>query len=60
MLQAAGRLIRTVDDEGIILLLDERFLFRDNLALFPREWAEFDVIGLSEAPEKIRNFWRWR
>ncbi|MBR5738918.1 MAG: ATP-dependent DNA helicase, partial [Lachnospiraceae bacterium] len=60
VLQAAGRLIRTVDDEGIILLLDERFLFRDNLALFPREWAEFDVIGLSEATEKIRNFWRWR
>lgn len=38
VLQAAGRVIRTSEDRGVILLLDERFLQREYGALFPREW----------------------
>ena len=38
VLQAAGRVIRTQEDRGIIVLLDERFLQSDYNALYPREW----------------------
>lgn len=34
VLQAAGRVIRTSEDRGVILLLDERFLQREYGALF--------------------------
>ena len=40
VLQAAGRVIRTDKDRGVILLLDERFAGRDYQKLFPREWAQ--------------------
>ena len=40
VLQAAGRVIRTSEDRGVILLLDERFLQREYGALFPREWEK--------------------
>ena len=36
VLQAAGRVIRTTEDEGIILLLDDRFLKKEYLELFPQ------------------------
>ena len=36
--QAAGRVIRTMEDKGVILLLDERFLGRRYQEIFPREW----------------------
>ena len=60
VMQAAGRLIRTVQDEGIILLLDERFRYRENLALFPREWADFRYTDSSSAGREIRTFWEER
>ena len=37
VLQAAGRVIRTVDDFGVVALLDERFLSPAYQRLFPRE-----------------------
>ncbi len=60
VMQAAGRLIRTAEDEGVILLLDERFRYRDNLALFPREWADYRVTDLSGVREEILDFWASR
>lgn len=47
VLQAAGRVIRTPEDRGVILLLDDRFLRRDHLELFPREWEHFQVVNRS-------------
>lgn len=38
VLQAAGRVIRTKEDKGVILLLDDRFWDRDYQEIFPREW----------------------
>ncbi len=40
VLQAAGRLIRTEEDRGVVLLLDDRFLERDLQAAFPKEWKD--------------------
>ena len=58
--QAAGRLIRTAEDEGVILLMDDRFRYRENLALFPREWADFRYTDSSSAGREIRTFWEER
>ena len=40
VLQAAGRVIRTTEDTGVILLLDERFWQREYDLLYPREWND--------------------
>lgn len=57
VLQAAGRVIRTTEDRGIILLLDERFLQREYQCLFPREWEMYQTVTLSEVRNVIENFW---
>ncbi len=60
VMQAAGRLIRTVSDEGVILLLDERFGHYENQRLFPKEWADFETVTISNVSEKIHEFWESR
>lgn len=57
VLQAAGRVIRTEEDKGIILLLDERFLDRRYLETFPREWSDFEVCGLKTVRHAVETFW---
>ncbi len=57
VLQAAGRVIRTVSDVGVIELLDERFLRREYQELFPREWERFEVCHAGNVAEKLRQFW---
>ena len=58
VLQAAGRVIRTQEDRGIILLLDERFLQADYVPLFPREWRERKVCNLKQMKEEVERFWK--
>ena len=57
VLQAAGRVIRTQEDRGVILLLDERFLNSSYRRLFPLEWEEYQVCRLSQVEEKLEGFW---
>ena len=57
VLQAAGRVIRTEDDRGVILLLDERFQREKGKEIFPREWADCQRCRLDIVEEKIRLFW---
>lgn len=57
VLQAAGRVIRTTEDRGIILLLDERFLQRDYEPLYPREWARREFCNLDNIEDTVRRFW---
>ncbi len=57
VMQAAGRVIRTVDDVGIVALLDERFLLPEYSRLFPREWKRHERMTLSTAAEKVSEFW---
>lgn len=57
VLQAAGRVIRTSKDKGIILLLDERFLQSEYAALYPREWQKKTVCNLQNVEKYIREFW---
>lgn len=57
VLQAAGRVIRTVEDVGIIMLLDERFLQPAYRRLFPREWEQFEVVTLNTVAKRVERFW---
>lgn len=57
VLQSAGRVIRTVSDRGVIVLLDERFLERDTMSLFPREWYPYQVVRRDTVAEAVREFW---
>lgn len=57
VLQAAGRVIRTMEDKGVILLLDERFLQREYLSLFPKEWEHYQRCQLTNVEQKIQAFW---
>lgn len=57
VLQAAGRVIRTPEDKGVILLLDERFLRREYLELFPREWEHFQMVNRNNVSQCLSDFW---
>ena len=57
VMQAAGRVIRTVHDRGIIALLDDRFLRPEYVALFPREWGTYTVVNRYNVDQAVRAFW---
>lgn len=57
VLQAAGRVIRTVDDFGIVSLLDERFLTPAYQRLFPREWENYEIVTVDQIGHKVERFW---
>lgn len=57
VLQAAGRVIRTAEDRGVILLLDERFLERQYQEVFPREWDDYEIGTLKTAEKSMMKFW---
>lgn len=57
VLQAAGRVIRTAEDIGIVALLDERFLMRSYQKLFPREWESFEVVSTGTVAGRVEKFW---
>lgn len=56
VLQAAGRVIRTHEDTGIIGLLDERFMGRDYAGMFPREWKDVKSVNRSSVAKEINKF----
>ena len=56
VLQAAGRVIRTENDTGIVVLMDERFMSTEYKAMFPKEWTGVEVLKKNET-DRIRDFW---
>ena len=58
VLQAAGRCIRTDDDKGVILLLDNRYSQRRYQSLFPYEWyPNFRVRKSDDVKTLCEEFW---
>lgn len=57
VMQSAGRVIRTTEDTGAILLLDERFLNSSYQNLFPREWFPFETVNVSTMKQTLHSFW---
>ena len=60
VLQAAGRVIRTDQDRGVILLLDDRFLRPEIQDLFPREWTEYGLVTRETVGGWLKHFWESR
>lgn len=56
VLQAAGRVIRTEDDAGVALLMDERFFREPYSELFPSHWHVGDARP-GELNRVLEKFW---
>ena len=57
VLQSGGRVIRTKEDRGAILLLDERFTQKQYYNLFPREWYPNVLVNEHNMKETLKEFW---
>lgn len=59
-IQAAGRLIRTKDDRGVIAFLDGRYLFvRDYYKILPVEYRDYKKVVRDPIPF-VRKFWNYQ
>ena len=56
--QAAGRVIRTMEDKGAVLLLDDRFAKGQYTALYPKEWYPYETVTLESMPDVLGRFWK--
>ena len=58
VLQAAGRVIRTQEDRGVVLLLDDRFARTEYTRLFPRHWHQLQYLrSTTELEQQLAAFW---
>lgn len=58
VLQAAGRVIRTPEDKGVVLLIDDRFLAPDTRRLMPPHWDGLRAVGSAEELRaELEWFW---
>ncbi len=58
VLQAAGRVIRTEDDRGVILLIDDRFASPEYRTLIPAHWRGLRYVGDQQSLAKLlERFW---
>ncbi|WP_343064188.1 helicase C-terminal domain-containing protein [Alkalicella caledoniensis] len=58
VLQGVGRVIRTENDEGVILLMDKRYGDFRYRKLFPTHWQSLEYISNSkQLTEKLDKFW---
>ena len=60
VIQAAGRVIRTKSDEGVIALLDERFTKSEYRQTFPREWNDGKICDRHTVGDLVDDFWQKR
>ncbi len=59
VLQAAGRVIRTETDRGIVLLIDSRFGETKYRKLLPDNWKRGALVnGAADARRALENFWK--
>lgn len=59
VLQAAGRVIRTEEDKGTVLLIDDRFLHQRYTRLFPKEWDSYHkIVSNAHAKKEVCEFWK--
>ncbi len=57
VLQAAGRVIRTEEDTGVVALLDNRFMQMSYKSLFPREWKGYKTVMTQTVKSATAQFW---
>jgi Rad3-related DNA helicase len=59
VIQSAGRVIRTPDDAGVIVLADRRFADAELAACLPAHWYRYDPSELvtEDLPKDLAAFW---
>ena len=57
VLQAAGRVIRTETDRGVVILMDARYRQEKYRELMPPHWDVTDVKKLSDLNQQLKTFW---
>ena len=58
VLQAAGRVIRSEEDRGIIVLIDDRFASPQYRQLFPAHWHGLKYVGnINSLSTVLSRFW---
>jgi len=59
VLQAAGRVIRTEEDRGIVVLIDSRYAEEPYLHLYPQHWEGVMAAATPAAlAHRVQEFWR--
>lgn len=59
VLQAAGRVIRTDSDRGVVVLVDDRYASPKYRRLFPAHWKNINYAGNARSlAENVRRFWK--
>lgn len=57
VMQAVGRVIRSENDKGAVLLIDERYTYRNYKELFKKEWDHYQLVfNPLDLKKKITNF----
>ncbi|MDN6781109.1 helicase C-terminal domain-containing protein [Lentilactobacillus parabuchneri] len=57
--QAAGRVIRTDEDKGVIVLMDQRFNQTRYRSIFPKTWSNIKVTQNSDQLKNVlHHFWQ--
>ncbi|MFO7708624.1 MAG: ATP-dependent DNA helicase [Desulfobacterales bacterium] len=57
VLQAAGRVIRTEADRGVVLLIDQRYGTPHYRELLPPDWRPVRIADPAELSEPLQAFW---
>lgn len=58
VMQAAGRVIRTPQDKGVVLLIDNRFVMQDYRRLMPPHWNNLKTVySMAELAQELQKFW---
>lgn len=61
VMQAVGRVIRSEQDHGVVLLIDDRYLRRQYRDLFKREWDNYEVVtSVEDIATLVGQFWTSR
>lgn len=59
VLQAAGRVIRTPQDKGVVLLIDDRFAAPDTRRLMPPHWDHMRTVqSTAQLEAELTAFWQ--
>ncbi len=58
VMQAVGRVIRSHEDKGVVMLIDERFIHNPYPSIFPADWSHAVSIRDEREMKKIlKDFW---
>lgn len=61
VLQAAGRVIRTANDKGVVIIIDERITSAKYFELLPNHWKHFKVINKNtNLQRELDDFWQMK